>query len=86
MSEIGHNAGGEAGGQLRAFVGRINRLVEERDATNADIREVVAEAKALGFDTKILRKVASLARADAQKVREERAVTETYLHVLGLLD
>lgn len=70
--------------QLRAFVSRIERLEEEKAALAADLRDVYAEAKGTGFDTKALRKVISLRKLDADKRREEEAVLTTYLHALGM--
>ena len=58
-----------AKGQLRSLVERIERLEEEKRALAGDIREVYGEAKANGFDTKILRKVLTIRRKD----RDERA-------------
>ena len=51
------NAGGIAGDHLRSFIERIERLEEEKKGIMTDIKEVYAEAKAVGFDTKIMRKV-----------------------------
>jgi len=50
--------------QLRAIVTRIERLEEEKAALAADLREVYAEAKGNGFDTKVLRKIISLRKRD----------------------
>ena len=52
--------------QLRAFIERIERLEEEKANLLADIREVYAEAKAMGFDPKIMRKVVSLRKMDVE--------------------
>ena len=62
--------------QLRAFVERIERLDEEKAALATDIREVYAEAKAMGFDTKVLRTVVRLRKKDAQERREEEEVAD----------
>src|SRR6266508_1801223 len=59
-----------AKGQLKTIVERIERLEEEKKTISADIREVYAEAKGNGFDTKILRKVISIRRKDRHE-REE---------------
>ena len=71
--------------QLRAFVERIERLEEEKAALAVDIREVYAEAKAMGFDTKVLRTVVRLRKKDMNERREEEAVLATYMHALGML-
>ena len=72
--------------QLRAIVERIERLEEERAATGADIREVFAEAKAMGFDVKTLRAVVRLRKQDDAERQEQEAVLATYMHALGMID
>ncbi|CAN5489357.1 DUF2312 domain-containing protein [soil metagenome] len=76
---------GFAQGQLKSLVERIERLEEEKKTIAADIKEVYAEAKANGFDTKILRKVVSIRKKDAQEREEEEAMLELYLQALGML-
>lgn len=71
--------------QLRAFVERIERLEEEKAALATDIREVYAEAKAMGFDVKTLRTVVRLRKQDAQEREEQEAILATYLVALGML-
>jgi uncharacterized protein (UPF0335 family) len=73
-----------AQGQLRAIIERIERLEEEKKTIAADIREVYAEAKANGFDTKILRKVITLRKKDLVEREEEQAMIDLYLHALGM--
>ncbi|MDP4823878.1 MAG: DUF2312 domain-containing protein [Aestuariivirgaceae bacterium] len=72
-----------AQGQLKSLVERIERLEEEKKAIAGDIKEVYAEAKGHGFDTKILRKVVSLRKKDANERQEEEAILELYLAALG---
>ncbi len=71
--------------QLRSVVERIERLEEEKKAIADDIRDVYAEAKANGFDTKILRQVVSLRKQDLTERQEQDAVRELYLQALGML-
>lgn len=71
--------------QLRQFIEQIERLEEEKKALGADIRDKYAEAKAVGFDPKILRKVVSLRKKSQTDREEEEAVLDTYLHALGML-
>ena len=71
------------GGQLRAFIERIERLEEDKRAVADDIKEVYAEAKGNGFDVKIMRKVISLRRMDRDKRVEEETILELYLSALG---
>ena len=76
--------GGSAGERLRQFIERIERLEEERRALGADVREVYAEAKALGFEPKIMRQVVRLRRLDKQALDEQEALLDTYKHALGM--
>ncbi len=69
---------------LKAFVERIERLEEEKQGIADDIKDVYAEAKANGFDTKILRKVVSIRKQDANERLEQEAVLDLYLQALGM--
>ena len=71
-------------GQLRSLVERIERLEEEKRALAGDIKEVYGEAKANGFDTKILRKVLTIRRKDRDEREEEQAMLDLYLGALGM--
>ena len=70
--------------QIRAFIERIERLEEEKASIAGDIKEVYAEAKSNGFDIKILRKVISLRKKDADERQEEEALLDVYLAALGM--
>lgn len=70
--------------QLRSFVDRILRLDEEQKNIGADIKEVYAEAKSFGYDTKILKKVVKRSKEDAEKRAEEKMLLDTYLIALGM--
>lgn len=70
--------------QLRAFIERIERLEEEKAAIASDIKEVYAEAKGNGFDTKVLRKVVSIRKQDANERMEQEALLELYMSALGM--
>lgn len=72
--------------QLKAFVARIERLEEEKAATASDLREVYAEAKATGFDAKVLRAVIRIRRQDVNERKEHETVLATYLHALGMTE
>lgn len=74
-----------AHGQLKSLVERIERLEAEKATLAGDIREVYAEAKANGFDTKILRKVISLRKKEAAEREEEQSMIDVYLAALGML-
>ena len=69
---------------LRAFIERIELLEEEKAALGADIKEVYAEAKGNGFDTKVLRKIISIRKQDHAERMEQEALLELYLTALGM--
>ena len=71
--------------QLQSLVERIERLEEEKKSLAADIKEIYSEAKAFGFDTKILRKVVSLRKKSAADRDEEEATLTLYMQALGML-
>jgi len=77
-------AGGIAADQLRAFVERIERLNEEKSGLADDIREVFAEAKGSGFDTKVMRKVIARRKKDSADRQEEDALQEVYENAMGM--
>lgn len=78
--------GGIAPQQLRSFVERIERLEEEKQALMTDIKEVYAEAKGNGFDTKILRQVVRLRKMETADRQEQEAILELYLSALGMAE
>ena len=69
---------------LKSFVDRIERLNEEREALTADIREVYAEAKGTGFDTKIMRQVIRMRKLDKADFQEQEAILDLYLTAMGM--
>ena len=75
--------GSTAQGKLRSLIERIERLEEDKAAVASDLKEVYAEAKGEGFDTKILRKVIRLRKADTAKRQEEEALIELYVSAIG---
>ncbi len=75
---------GVARDQLRAFIERIERLEEEKKAISDDIRDVYAEAKGNGFDTKVLRQVVKIRKQDKNERAEQEAILDLYLHALGM--
>jgi uncharacterized protein (UPF0335 family) len=70
--------------ELRQFVERIERLDAEKKDLADQQKEVMAEAKARGYDTKVLRKVIALRKRDADDIAEEEAVLEMYKEALGM--
>ena len=73
-----------AADQLRTIVERIERLEEEKREVAEQIKEVYAEAKGNGFDTKTLRKIVALRKKDPSERSEEEAMLDLYLHALGM--
>jgi len=71
-------------GHLRAFIERIERLEEEKKALAGDIKDVYGEAKATGFDVKIMRKIVSLRKQDRDSRIEEETILDLYLAALGM--
>lgn len=73
------------GGQLRAFIERVERMEAEKDSITADIKEIYAEAKGNGYDTKIMRRVVRLRKQDANERMEQEALLELYMSALGMV-
>ena len=69
--------------RLKSFVERVQRLEEDKSALSTDLKEVYAEAKGEGFDTKILRKVVRLLAQDKARRQEEEALIDLYLSAIG---
>ena len=82
MSDVGHNS--VAGDQLRLLIERIENLEEEKQETNDLIKGVYAEAKAVGFDAKIIKKLVALRKKDADTRKEEAALLDLYASAIGL--
>lgn len=72
--------------QLRSFIERIERLEEEKKTIGDDIADVYGEARATGFDAKILKKVIALRKQDKDQRMEQEAILETYLAALGMIE
>jgi len=73
-----------AADQLKSIIERIERLEEEKKALSDDIKDVYGEAKANGFDTKVLRKIISLRKQDRDERMEHEAILELYMQALGM--
>ena len=81
MSVIGHNSSEE---QLRLLIERVERLEEEKKGVSEDIRDVYSEAKAFGFDAKIMREIVRLRKMTKDDRAEMEAILETYKKALGM--
>ncbi len=73
-----------AAGQLRAFIERVERLEEEKSQIQEDIKEIFAEMKGTGFDTKAVRTIIRLRKKDASERQEEEAILDLYKAALGM--
>ena len=79
------DVGGVAGKRLLSFLERIERLEEEKAALSEDIKEVYAEAKGVGFDVKILRRIIKLRKMEPEKRREEDDLLDLYMSAIGMV-
>jgi len=70
--------------ELRLFIERIERLEEEKRTLGEDIKEVFAEAKGTGFDTKAMRSIIRLRKKDQAERQEEEAILDLYKAALGM--
>ena len=76
--------GAIAADQLRLLIERIERLEEEKKGIADDIRDVYAEAKAVGYDPKIMRQVVRLRKMKPDDRSEQETILETYKNALGM--
>ena len=80
MSEVE----GIAKEQLQKFIERIERLEDEKQALQADIKDVYAQAKSQGFDTKAMRQIIKLRKLDEQEREEAEQIIDLYKVALGM--
>lgn len=73
-----------ATGQLRAFIERIERAQEDIDALSDDRKEIFAECKAMGFDTKAVRTLVKQRKMDPAERQEAEAILDLYRSALGM--
>ncbi|SDF51146.1 Uncharacterized conserved protein, UPF0335 family [Limimonas halophila] len=76
--------GGISGEQLQNYIQRIEKLEEEKAALQSDIKEVYNEAKANGFDTKIMRQLIRLRKKDHEDRQQEESMLDLYKNALGM--
>ena len=84
FDKAGDNAYRASAEQIRAFVERFERLEAEKKDITDQQKEVMAEAKSTGYDTKVLRKIVAERKRDADDVAEEQTVLEMYREALGM--
>lgn len=80
MSEVS----GIAADRLRSLIERIERLEEEKTSIGNDIKDVYAEAKSAGFDTKIMKSIIKLRKMSAADRDEQELLIETYCKALDM--
>ncbi|MDI9349940.1 MAG: DUF2312 domain-containing protein [Candidatus Symbiobacter sp.] len=78
------DVGGISGDQLRLLIERIENLEEEKAQLAEQIRDVYAEAKAHGFDAKIIRQIVKLRKLDGPERDELETMLELYKAALGM--
>lgn len=78
--------GGNIAPSLNSTVSRIEKLSEEKNAIQADIREVYREAKEKGLNVRTVKEVIKLRKLNAGERQEQQHLRDVYLHALGLLD
>lgn len=76
--------GGVASERLKSIVDRVVRLEEEKKGIGQDISDIYAEAKGVGFDAKIVRRIVKEVQANLEKLREEEELIALYRHAVGL--
>ena len=89
MEDEIETGGGEANyrvaaGELRQFIERFERLEAEKKDIADQQKEVMAEAKARGYDTKVMRKLVALRKREPDDIAEEEAVLDMYRQALGM--
>lgn len=77
--------GGVSGDRLKQYIERVERLTEEKDGIAEDIRDIYAEAKSAGFETKVMRQLVKLRKMDNQKRIEQEELLELYKSAIGLI-
>ncbi len=87
MSQMGHNSDtyGVAAGELRQFIEQFEQLESEKKDIAQQQKEIMAEAKARGYDTKVMRKVIARRKRDKDDIAEEEAVLEMYETALNAI-
>ena len=76
---------GVSGARLKAFIEKIERLEEEKAAIASDVRDVFSEAKATGFDTKVMRQLLKLRKMKMEEVEEQETLLDIYKNAIGMV-
>lgn len=83
MTETGHNSTARDD-RLRLLIERIERLEEEKKGIGDDIKDVYSEAKAVGYDAKIMRQAIRLRKMNPDDRREQESILDLYKSALGI--
>ena len=81
----GMGGGSVAADELRLLIERAERLEEEKKGIADDIKDVFAEAKGRGYDSKTIKKIMSIRKKKKEEYQEEEAILETYMAALGMI-
>lgn len=88
LAGIGHNSDEPrkelAVDRLRSLVERIERLEQEKKDLGTDVKDIYAEAKSAGFDTKVLRQLIAIRRKEPDDVEEQETLLDLYRRALGM--
>ena len=88
MAEPGHNSGQDpyavTADELRQFIERFEQLEAEKKEVSEQQKELMAEAKGRGYDTKIMRRIIALRKRRPDEIAEEEAILEMYKAALGM--
>lgn len=76
---------GVSGTQLKLFVEKIERLEEEKSEVQENIKDVYAEAKSVGFDTKVMKQVVRLRKLKKEEYEEQEELLDIYKQALGMI-
>jgi uncharacterized protein (UPF0335 family) len=71
-------------GELRQFIERAEQLIAERKDLAEQDKELFAEAKGRGYDTKVMKKVIALRARNPDEIAEEEAVLDMYREIMGV--
>ena len=74
----------QRGDKLKSFIERLEKLSEEKNNINFNIKEVFSEAKSMGYDPTIMRKILALGKMDIDERLKQEILFNTYKNVLGI--
>jgi uncharacterized protein (UPF0335 family) len=81
---MAESSSGISADRLRSLIKRIEKLEEDKAGVGEDLKEVYAEAKGTGFDTKIIRQIVRLRKIELEKRREQSELLDLYMSAIGM--